>query len=70
MAHDLLYARHEFFDAGLYNLQELHAFEDYVDHKLGKLERRLDRSELTRIFLGIYAGPIDAKVLHNLYYVK
>ncbi len=70
MAHDLLYARHEFYDAGLYTLEELHAFEDYVDHKLGKLERRLDRSELTRIFLGIYAGPIDAKVLHNLYYVK
>ena len=70
MAHDLLYARHEFYDAGLYSLEELHAFEDYVDHKLGKLERRLDRSELTRIFLGIYAGPIDAKKLHNLYYVK
>ena len=70
IAHDLLYAKHEFYDAGLYSLDELHGFEDYVDHKLGKLERRLDRSELTRIFLGIYAGPIEAKKLHNLYYVK
>jgi hypothetical protein len=70
MAHDLLYGKHEFADAGLYSPEDLRAFEDYVDHKLGKLERRLDRSELTKIFLGIYAGPIDAKKLHNLYYVK
>ncbi len=70
MAHDLLYGKHEFADAGMYRAEDLHAFEDYIDHKLGKLERRLDRSELTKIFLGIYAGPIDAKKLHNLYYVK
>ena len=70
MAHDLLYGKHEFADAGIYRAEDLHAFEDYIDHKLGKLERRLDRSELTKIFLGIYAGPIDAKKLHNLYYVK
>ncbi|NLZ18722.1 MAG: acyltransferase [Bacteroidales bacterium] len=70
MAHDLLYGKHEFADEGLYSPEDLRAFEDYIDHKLGKLERRLDRSELTRIFLGIYAGPIDAKKLHNLYYVK
>jgi len=70
MAHDLLYGKHEFADEGLYSPEDLRAFENYIDHKLGKLERRLDRSELTRIFLGIYAGPIDAKKLHNLYYVK
>ena len=70
MAHDLLYGKQEFADAGLYTAEDLRAFEEYVDHKLGKLERRLDRSELTKIFLGIYAGPIDAKKLHSLYYVK
>ena len=70
MAHDLLYDKREFADAGLYSPEDLRKFEEYVDHKLGKLERRLDRSELTKIFLGIYAGPIDAKKLHNLYYVK
>ena len=33
----------------------------YMAHKLGKLERRLDQAELRKIFLGIYAGPVDAK---------
>ena len=61
MAHDLLYGKHEFAEAGKYTEQDLAAFEKYVAHKLGKLERRLDRAELRKIFLGIYAGPVDAK---------
>ena len=61
MAHDLLYDKHEFSEAGKYTEQDLAAFEKYIGHKLGKLERRLDRAELRKIFLGIYAGPVDAK---------
>ena len=61
MAHDLLYGKHEFAEAGKYTEQDLAAFEKYIGHKLGKLERRLDRAELRKIFLGIYAGPVDAK---------
>ena len=61
MAHDLLYDKREFADEGRYTEQDLAAFEKYIGHKLGKLERRLDRAELRKIFLGIYAGPVDAK---------
>ena len=61
MAHDLLYGKREFAEAGQYTEQDLAAFEKYIGHKLGKLERRLDRAELRKIFLGIYAGPVDAK---------
>ncbi len=61
MAHDLLYDEHEFAEAGKYTEQDLAEFEKYIGHKLGKLERRLDRAELRKIFLGIYAGPVDAK---------
>ncbi len=61
MAHDLLNDKREFAEAGKYTEQDLAAFEKYIGHKLGKLERRLDRAELRKIFLGIYAGPVDAK---------
>ena len=61
MAHDLLYDKREFAEAGKYSELDLAAFEKYIGHKLGKLERRLDRAELRKIFLGIYAGPVDAK---------
>ena len=61
IAHDLLYDKHEFAEQGLYSAQDLAEFENYIEHKLGKLERRLDRGELYKIFVGIYAGPVDAK---------
>ena len=61
MGHDLLYGKREFLEAGLYSAKELQDFEKYIAHKLGKLERRLDQAELRKIFLGIYANPVDAK---------
>ena len=61
MAHDLLYGKSEFLDAGKYDARELADFVKYMAHKLGKLERRLDQAELRKIFLGIYAGPVDSK---------
>ena len=62
MAHDLLYGKSEYLDAGKYTPADLQEFERYAAHKIGKLERRLDRGELRRIFLGIYAGPVDSFV--------
>ena len=61
MAHDLLNGKSEFLDEGRYDARELADFMQYMAHKLGKLERWLDQVELRRIFLGIYAGPVDAK---------
>ncbi len=61
MAHDLLHGKSEFKDAGQYSERDLQDFEKYIAHKLGKLERRLDQAELRKIFLGIYANPVDAK---------
>ena len=61
MGHDLLYGKNEFLTSGVYTVQDLRDFEKYIAHKLGKLERRLDQKELRKIFLGIYAGPVDAK---------
>ena len=62
IAHDLLHAKNEVLDAGRYDAADRTQFEAYVAHKLGKLERRLDRRELRKIFLEIYAGPVDAFV--------
>lgn len=62
MAHDLLHGKTEYRDAGKYTPADLQEFERYTAHKLGKLEWRLDRNELRRIFLGIYAGPVDSFV--------
>ena len=61
MAHDLLHGKSEFLQAGQYGERALQDFEKYIAHKLGKLERRLDQTELRKIFLGIYANPVDAK---------
>ena len=43
------------------NLEVSDGLRKAVTDKLGKLERRLDQAELRKIFLGIYAGPVDAK---------
>ncbi|MBQ6244962.1 MAG: 1-acyl-sn-glycerol-3-phosphate acyltransferase [Bacteroidales bacterium] len=61
MADDLLGGTTRWAEAGKYTPAELDAFEKYIAHKLGKLERRLDRQALREIFLGIYAGPVQAK---------
>ena len=61
MAFDLLQGCTEFADAGEYSAADLADFEAYIAHKLGKLERRLDRRALREIFLQIYAGPVIAR---------
>lgn len=61
MAHDLLHGRTEYADSGRYGPEDLAAFEAYIERQLGALEPSLDSEALREIFLGIYAGPVDAK---------
>lgn len=71
IAYDLLYGGSRFADK--YSIDERDAFIKYKSHKLGKTGLRSNfaaQEELNKIFLGIYAGPLDSLLLHNLYYVK
>lgn len=58
IAHDLRSGSRRFADR--YSERQKEEFIDYMNHKLGKLERRLDRGEIKKIFLGIYANPVDS----------
>ena len=57
MGYDLLGGTSDFLGVK-YLPEDLELFRAYVDHKLGKIESRLDKGDLTRIFLGIYANPV------------
>ena len=39
--------------------EDLEKFKAYTEHKLAKLERRLDRNELRDIFWRIYGNPVE-----------
>lgn len=45
----------------LYNKEDVEAFEAYTEHRLDKVEKKLDRAELKDIFLRIYANPVISK---------
>ncbi len=60
IAYDLLHGTRDYADR--YSEEDVAAFLIYTAHKLGKLERRLDHEELRKIFLGIYAGPVESKL--------
>ena len=59
MAYDILNGTTKYNDH--YSPEDLEAFWAYTERKLSKVERRLDRSELRNIFLGIYANPVVTK---------
>ena len=44
-----------------YSAEDLKAFRAYTEHKIGKLERRLDRDALRDIFWHIYGNPVEVK---------
>jgi hypothetical protein len=44
-----------------YSAEDLKAFRAYTEHKIGKLERRLDRDALRDIFWHIYWNPVEVK---------
>lgn len=43
--------------------EDVSAFTEYINHKLGKLEKRLDRDALQKIFVEIYGKPVESKLL-------
>ena len=59
IAYDMLDGHGKYSDR--YSREDVEAFEAYTAHKLGKVERCLDRAELRQIFLDIYANPVRAK---------
>lgn len=59
IAYDLV--NHSFKYAEMYSPEDMKAFIDYTEHKLDKVERRLNRAALRDIFLKIYANPVVTK---------
>lgn len=59
MAYDILNAGGRFRD--MYTAGDVSGFTDYMEKQLSTVEPGLDRSELRRIFLEIYANPIVSK---------
>lgn len=57
MGYDLMNGTKEYLGVE-YLPHDLEEFVAYTEHKLGKLERNLDRSELHKIFWGIYGNPV------------
>lgn len=60
MGYDLMTGTDRF--AEMYTPEDLENFKAYTEHKLGKLERRLDRDALRVIFWHIYGNPVLAKI--------
>lgn len=60
MGYDLMTGTDRF--AEMYTPEDLENFKAYTEHKLGKLERRLDRDSLRVIFWRIYGNPVLAKI--------
>ena len=58
MAYDLMNGRTDFLGIK-YLPEDLENFGKYINHKLGKLERRLDRETVRDIFLHIYGNPVS-----------
>ena len=59
IAYDLV--NHSYKYSDLYKPEDVEAFTAYTEHKLDKVERKLNREELRGIFLGIYANPVVTK---------
>ena len=58
MGHDLMNGKSEYLGIK-YLPEDLEAFKAYTEHKLSKLERRLDQDALRDIFWHIYGNPVD-----------
>ena len=39
---------------------DLRLFKEYTEHKLSKMEKKLNRDEIRRIFWEIYGNPVTA----------
>lgn len=61
IAYDLL--NHSFKYSEYYQPDDIERFVDYMRTQLDTLEREINRDDLRRIFLGIYANPVVTKEL-------
>ncbi|MBO4341335.1 MAG: acyltransferase [Bacteroidales bacterium] len=59
MGYDLMNGTREYLGVK-YLPEELEAFKVYTEHKLSKIERRLDRDALRDIFWHIYGNPVES----------
>jgi hypothetical protein len=58
MGYDLMHGTHEFLGVK-YLPEDLEKFKAYTEHKIQKLERRLNRDALRDIFWHIYGNPVE-----------
>ena len=61
VAYDLL--NHSFKYSEMYEISDIEKFVAYMEHQLDTVEKELNREDLRRIFLGIYANPVVTKEL-------
>ena len=59
IAYDLVGGGDKYSD--LYGPEDVESFKAYMEHRLDKVEKRLDRDELRNIFLHIYSNPVLSK---------
>ena len=59
IAYDLVEGGSKYSD--LYGPEDVESFQAYMEHRLDKVEKRLDRGELRNIFLHIYSNPVLSK---------
>ena len=59
IAYDLVKGGEKYSD--LYEPEDVESFKAYTEHRLDKVEKRLDREELRNIFLHIYSNPVLSK---------
>ena len=61
VAYDLL--NHSFKYSDMYDISDIEKFVAYMEHQLDTVEKELNREDLRRIFLDIYANPVVTKEL-------
>ena len=61
VAYDIL--NHSFKYSDMYNIADIESFVLYMEHQLDTVEKEINREDLRRIFLEIYANPVVTKEL-------
>ena len=61
VAYDIL--NHSFKYSDMYNISDVEAFVVYMERQLNTVEKEINREDLRRIFLEIYANPVFTKEL-------